>query len=124
MNILKQLQNLDITDLKYIYKKLYNRNIKGNKKQHIISIILSPLNISYKFTVNNVKKLQELRKKRNKLKKEKDKLFKIYRNKKTSVCAPHPEEIEERQKIDKEIKLTEIKINKLYQKIFKDFKFK
>ena len=123
MNILKQLQNLDITDLKYIYKKLYNRNIKGNKK-HIIYNILNPLNISYKFTVNNVKKLQELRKKRKKLKKEKDKLFKIYRNKKTSICAPHPDEIEERQKIDKEIKEIETKINKLYQKIFKDFKFK
>ena len=27
MNILKQLQNLDITDLKYIYKKLWFINI-------------------------------------------------------------------------------------------------
>lgn len=124
MNMLKQLQNLDITDLKYIYKELYNKNIKGNKK-HIISSILSPLNISYKFTVSNVKKLQELRKERKKLKKERKKLLKIYnRNKKTSVCAPYPEELEERQKIEKEIKIIETKINILYKEILKDFPFK
>tara|TARA_Y100000816_G_C25959499_1_gene500673 strand:- start:514 stop:888 length:375 start_codon:yes stop_codon:yes gene_type:complete len=124
MNILKQLRNLDIIDLKYIYKELYNKNIKGNKK-HIISNILSPLNISYKFTVSNVKKLQELRKEQKKLLKERKKLFKIYnRNKKTSICLTHPDELEERQKIDKEIKLIETKINILYKKILKDFPFK
>ena len=74
MNILKQLQNLDKTDLECIYKELYNKNIRGNKKR-IISNILSPLNISYKFTVN-INKLKELKKEQKKLKKEQKKLKK------------------------------------------------
>ena len=136
MNILKQLQNLDKTDLECIYKELYNKNIRGNKKR-IISNILSPLNISYKFTVNNVGKLKELRTKRKILKKEKDKLkkeqkklFKMYRNT-TSICLTHPEELEERQKIEKELEKIEKELEKikkefkkLYQIILKDFPFK
>ena len=120
MNILKQLKNLDKKDLEYIYKELFGKNIRGNEK-NIISNILSPLNLSYKFTARNVNKLKELIKEKQKLKKEQDRLFKIYRNKKTSICAPHPDELEGRQEIEKEIKKIEKEIKKISQEIFKKF---
>tara|TARA_B110000495_G_C22939368_1_gene549544 strand:- start:264 stop:683 length:420 start_codon:yes stop_codon:yes gene_type:complete len=131
MNILKQLKNLDKKDLEYIYKELFGKNIRGDKK-YIINTILKPMNLPYKFTVSNVQELQELQKERQKLQKERQKLQK--ERKKSSniynrtICTPSPEEqpfiekIEkEKKKIEKEIKKIEKEIKKISQEIFKKF---